>query len=107
MKFDMFSLSANGKPVFLVSPHLLSPEREAEYLSKLAETLLFFLWPKSYGKCAPVRHLLKGIHLDYVFCEGVTTPICHVQFVTLKTIPISYTLRSSSPATSFSPPSIW
>ena len=53
------ALSSCGRPVFLVSPHLLSPEREAEYLSKLAETLLFFLWPKSYGRCAPVRHLLK------------------------------------------------
>ena len=57
--FVFFLSAANGRPVFLVSPHLLSPEREAEYLSKLAETLLFFLWPKSYGKCAPARHLLK------------------------------------------------
>ena len=78
MKFVWFSLSAaNGKPVFLVSPHLLSPEREAEYLSKLAETLLFFLWPKSYGKCAPVRHLLKVIHLNYVFCKGIMFNLSH------------------------------
>ena len=66
MRLFFFPSSAPGRPVFLVSPHLLSPppEREAEYLSKLAETLLFFLWPKSYGKCAPVRHLLKVIHLN-------------------------------------------
>ena len=60
MRLFFFPSAATGRPVFLVSPHLLSPpEREAEYLSKLAETLLFFLWPKSHGKCAPVRHLLK------------------------------------------------
>ena len=61
--------SGSARPVFLISPHLLSPEREAEYLSKLAETLVFFLWPKSYGKCAPVRHLLKvnNLTLDVIF----------------------------------------
>ena len=57
--------TGNARPVFLISPHLLSPEREAEYLSKLADTLVFFLWPKSYGKCAPVRHLLKVNDLQF------------------------------------------
>ena len=31
----MQSVAVNAKPVFHISPHLLSAEREAEYLSKL------------------------------------------------------------------------
>lgn len=59
------------RPTFNVSPHLLSVEREVEYLNKVSETLVFFLWPKSFGKCAPVRHLLRELLARHVFLPAI------------------------------------
>ncbi len=64
-------------PKYPVSPHLLSSEREVEYLGKLAEALVILLCPPDYGDCLPVRHLLREVLARHVFLpavELVTSP---------------------------------
>ena len=58
-------------PTFPVSPHLMSQEREIEYLIKVSETLILFLCPKSYGTCLPARHLLRELLARQVLAPAI------------------------------------
>lgn len=47
-------------PVFAISPHLISPEKELEYIRHVSELLIMFLLPRSYS-LSPAKHLLREI----------------------------------------------
>ncbi|TRY71836.1 hypothetical protein TCAL_10392 [Tigriopus californicus] len=69
--------SSKQAPNFHVSPHLMSTEREMEYLGKVSEALIIFLFPSSYGSCLPIRHILREVfarHLLYPAIDLITNP---------------------------------
>eukprot|EP00095_Tigriopus_kingsejongensis_P007816 snap_masked-scaffold204_size260821-processed-gene-1.8 protein:Tk07816 transcript:snap_masked-scaffold204_size260821-processed-gene-1.8-mRNA-1 annotation:"sorting nexin-25" len=69
--------SSRHVPNFTISPHLVSAEREIEYLGKVSEALIIFLFPASYGSCLPIRHILREVfarHLLYPAVDLITNP---------------------------------
>lgn len=69
--------SSKQAPNFQISPHLMSTEREIEYLGKVSEALIIFLFPASYGSCLPIRHILREVfarHLFYPAIDLITNP---------------------------------
>ena len=58
-------------PNFYISPHLMSKEREIEYLIKISEAFVIFVLPPSYGTCLPVRHLVREILARHLFSPAI------------------------------------
>ena len=72
-------------PQFSVFPHLMSEERECEYLSKLAEALIILICPPDYGQAIPVRHLLRELLARHVFAPAIDK-ITHPAYINSKII---------------------
>lgn len=79
------SNSPKKLPIFPVSPHLMSQEREIEYLIKVSETLILFLCPKSYGSCIPARHLLRELIARQVLAPAINL-ITSPEFINSKVL---------------------
>ncbi len=58
-------------PKFPISPHLVSKEREVEYLGKVAEVLIVILCKEDYANCKPIRHLLREVLSRHVLSPAV------------------------------------
>lgn len=56
---------------FEISPHLISSEREMEYLSKVTEALVILLFPEDYAHCIPVRHFIKELLARIIFAPTI------------------------------------
>ncbi len=70
----------NSSVKFPISPHLVSRDRELEYLSKVAEVLVIVLCKHDYGNCVPVRHLLKEVSSSTLFIVFVRLMFYHLSF---------------------------
>ena len=62
---------------YVVHPQVLSPEREMEYLRKVADLSILLLFPKQYSACKITRKLMRQVLSKYVLLpliEVVTDP---------------------------------
>lgn len=58
-------VESDHPPVFQLSPHVMSSEKELEYLRTVSELLIMFLLPRSYS-LSPAKYLIREI----LCCKG-------------------------------------
>lgn len=56
----IFSAESNHPPLFTLSPHLVCPEKEIEYLQHVSEVFIMFLLPRSYS-LSPAKYFLREV----------------------------------------------
>lgn len=65
LKLMYFSVESDRPPIFQLSPHVMSSEKEIEYLQTLSELLIMFLLPRTYS-LSPTKYLIREI----LCCKG-------------------------------------
>lgn len=63
--FSYSRVESDNPPVFQLSPHVMSSEKEIEYLRTVSELLIMFLLPRSYS-LSPAKYLIREI----LCCKG-------------------------------------
>lgn len=61
-----FSVESDRPPIFQLSPHVMSSEKETEYLRTVSELLIMFLLPRSYS-LSPTKYLVREV----LCCKGM------------------------------------
>ncbi|KAK4887229.1 hypothetical protein RN001_003500 [Aquatica leii] len=67
---------SNHPPLFTLSPHLVSSNKELEYLQNVSEVLIMFLLPRSYS-LSPAKYFLREVlacKILYPFVDHITDP---------------------------------
>ncbi|KAF5269792.1 hypothetical protein FQA39_LY08573 [Lamprigera yunnana] len=67
---------SNHPPLFTISPHLVSSNREVEYLQNVSEILIMFLLPRSYS-LSPAKYFLREVltcKILFPFIDHITDP---------------------------------
>lgn len=65
-EYKYYRLELNQAPVFVLSPHLSSPDAELHYLRQISELIIMFLMPRCYS-FSPASHLMREI----LACKGM------------------------------------
>lgn len=65
-----FVVETDRPPIFELSPHVISSEKELEYLRNISELLIMFLLPRSYS-LSPTKYFLREI----LSCKGLAYSI--------------------------------
>lgn len=65
IQFEIFSADSDHYPLFKLSPHLLSKQKEIEYLREISELLMMFLLPRGY-LLSPAKYFVREV----LACKG-------------------------------------
>lgn len=58
---------------FKIHPHLVSRDRELDFLGKIAELIVAFLLPPSYSRCPATRTILRDVLAHHVLFFAIDT----------------------------------
>ncbi|XP_031338942.1 sorting nexin-25 isoform X1 [Photinus pyralis] len=67
---------SNHPPLFTLAPHLVSYNKELEYLQNVSEVLIMFLFPRSYS-LSPAKYFLREVlacKVFFPFVDHITDP---------------------------------